>query len=120
MTYVDDLDETTTVRVSVRVRWVRPSDDSPRSRHRVLAFALTELGAWRGIRRAGAYGWPGETVVDWFPTHMDAEDADDMVRVGSEAMAQVPREYQSARGGMFAVDVWNGYRLTTFAPRMHW
>jgi hypothetical protein len=122
MTYTawDDEQTLTTVMVSVRVRWTRPDDDSPRARHKVLAFALTQLGSWRGIRRAGAWGWPGETVVEWFPTHMEAGDADDMIRVGSEAMGQVPSEYRSARGGMYAVDVWNGYRLTTFTPRLHW
>src|ERR1017187_6223925 len=107
MTYTawDDERTLTTVMASVRVRWTRPDDESPRARHKVLAFALTQLGSWRGIRRAGAWGWPGETVVEWFPTHMEAGDADDMIRVGSEAMGQGPSEYRSARGGMYAGDV---------------
>jgi hypothetical protein len=116
----EDQDETTTVRVSVRVRWVRPSDDSPRARHKVRAWLLGWLASWRSWRSAAAYGWPGVEVVEWFPTHMDGTTPDDMVLVGSEAMSHVDREYRSSTGGMWAVDVWNGAYLTTFTPRMHW
>jgi hypothetical protein len=122
VTYLDeqDQDEATTVLVSVRVRWTRPGDNSPRARHKIRAFALNRLASWRSIRRAAAYGWPGEVVVEWHEAHLDSEDPDDRVRLGSEAMNYVPREYRSATGGMWAIDVWNGYRLVTFTPRLHW
>ena len=122
VTYLDeqDPDEMTTVRVTVRVRWVRHGDDSPRARHKIRAWFLMHLASWRGMRSAAAYGWPGVEVVEWFPTHMDSTSADEMVRAGSEAMSHVDREYRSATGGMWAVDVWDGAYLTTFTPRMHW
>jgi hypothetical protein len=122
VTYLDeeDQDETTTVPVSVRVRWVRPGDESLRDLHKVRAWLLTRLASWRRIRMAAAYGWPGVVAVEWFPTHMDGTSADEMVRAGSEAMSHVEREYRSATGGMWAVDVWDGVYLTTFTPRKHW
>lgn len=110
----------TAVPVSVRVRWVRPGDESLRDLHKVRAWLLTRLASWRRIRMAAAYGWPGAVAVEWYPMYVDSLGHDDMVRVGSDAMTHIEPEYRSATGGRWAVDVWNGYCLTTFTPRMHW